>query len=360
MKFKSVQTILILTVSALLLISNFQVDKVGALADENNSIDSDVFNVSGVIYLDKKTGELKPAFRYNAQTTQEVRNGEYAIEFLGGNDQLLSVHRFEPVEVVASVSRKPMPLLLRILCKVKLLQRLFKLPCSTVLDSRIGGFTLRILAKDEVIAIRLTHGAQILDELRPGPQVPRVQIDQPRIKKLPNAGKFSFSWSANDPDGDMLFYRVRSSYDNQKTWVVVSSGVPFLSFSIDDLSRIPKSDHIFFQVLASDGVNTGSDVIGPFSTFAKLPTTMIISPKNGDVVQANQPIIFLGSGSDPEEENTISDERLVWSSNISGELGKGQTLQLDKGLPEGVHQIKLTVKDSDGNEASTTISLIVK
>ena len=91
-----------------------------------------------------------------------------------------------------------------------------------------------------------------------------------------------------------------------------------------------------------------------------MPTAQIINPKDGDSIQQGYPIILLGAGDSPEEENTIPDERLTWSSDISGVLGSGQTLQVEKPLPKGKHVITLTVTDKLGNIDFKSINLVIK
>lgn len=321
----------------------------------------DVFDISGTINLDEKTGKLMPVFRYQGTVTQEVKDGEYAVELLNLESKVLATYGFKPTEIVPTVYVKPTLLsrILKILCKTKMLENLFGSLCSANSQQKTGVFGVRIPAQSGVTKISLKYGSRRLEELGPGPQSPTVRFEPVSLGKLPTTGEFRLSWSANDLDGDRLYYRVLFSEDNKKTWKIVSSGVPHPSFSWD-VSRLRQSNVIFFQVLASDGVNTGSDIIGPFSSSSKLPIAEIITPKNGESVNSGRPVIFLGSGSDPEEDSTIPDDRLIWSSSVDGTLGYGQTLQLDKGLSKGNHQITLKVKDKDGNESSTTVNITVK
>lgn len=326
-----------------------------------------IFYISGVIDLKKDTGYLTPVFSFTTsedETFNDLKKGEYSIELLDSNNSILLQQTFQPAELVPTVQAPKQTLyqkIINFLCQISIIRR-FSIICPitppTDLTSRTGSFSLRIPYTDGVTTIRLKHNSKLLDELKPGSGFPSVKINPVGVKQLPESGEFKLFWSSDDPDGDKIHYYVRVSYDNKKTWRSVSVGVPYPQLSWD-VSRVPKSDSIFFQVLASDGINTSSDIVGPFSASVKMPVAQIIHPKDGDSIKEGWPIIFFGSGSSPEESNTIPDERLTWSSNISGILGNGQTLQIDKGLPKGKHIITLSVMDKYGNKDSASVNLII-
>lgn len=321
-----------------------------------------IFSISGTIDFGNDTGKLSPVFSYNSTVLNDLKRGEYSVELLGRGDSMLFKQDFQPAQIVAQYNVPKQSLytkILSFLCRISLLNR-FNITCPYV-DSALGtgGFVFKLPYIDSTTTIRLKHGSKILDQLQPGSNFPSIKINPIATRQLPTAGEFKFSWSANDIDNDKLYYLVLISNDNQKTWKTISSGVPYPQLSYD-VSRIPKSDGIFFQVLASDGINTSSDIVGPFSASAKMPMAQIINPKDGDSIQQGYPIILLGSGNSPEEENTIPDERLTWSSDISGILGNGQTLQVEKPLPKGKHTITLSVIDKYGNKSSASINLTIK
>ena len=292
-----------------------------------------VFHISGFIDMENHSGKLSPVFIYDGKIIGPEKRGDYFIELIADhnsdhNYSVLDYQEFSPIIIVDS-------------------------------NSKTGSFSFNLPYRSEnVVGIRLRYGQKVLDEIKPGYNSPTIQINPVVTKQLPNTGEFKFSWSANDIDDDKLYYLVLISKDSQKTWKTISSGVPYPQLSYD-VSRIQKSDGIFFQVLASDGINTSSDMVGPFSASVKMPMAQITNPKDGDSIQQGYPVILLGSGNSPEEESTIPDERLTWSSDISGILGNGQTLQVEKPLSKGKHVITLSVIDKYGNKGSVSVNLII-
>ncbi len=86
------------------------------------------------------------------------------------------------------------------------------------------------------------------------------------------------------------------------------------------------------------------------------PTSTIASPAAGASYTTSQTISFQGSGVDPED-GTLSGASLVWTSNLSGQLGTGGSFS--RTLPAGTHTITLTAADSKGayGSASRTITV---
>ena len=74
------------------------------------------------------------------------------------------------------------------------------------------------------------------------------------------------------------------------------------------------------------------------------PTVTILAPGNGATVSATTAISFSGSASDTTDGNISS--KLVWKSNISGQIGTGASFS--RTLPAGSHTISATVTDSLG------------
>jgi hypothetical protein len=66
-------------------------------------------------------------------------------------------------------------------------------------------------------------------------------------------------------------------------------------------------------------------------------------------------VILRGAGYDADD-GQFSDESLVWESDRDGILGSGTTL-VTPPLSVGHHVIRLQVKDSDGNSASSSVAL---
>ena len=165
------------------------------------------------------------------------------------------------------------------------------------------------------------------------------------------------NWTASDPDGDSLSYSVLYSNDNKQSWFAVAMDLTATTYGLDT-STLPGGTSAFVRILASDGVNTGQGDAGPFAVTGKEPTALINAPVNGATYAPGQAVLLVGDGFDLDD-GSLPESRLVWTSNRDGLLGTGRTLELDD-LSEGTHTITLTVGDSQGNQATASITLAVR
>jgi hypothetical protein len=85
------------------------------------------------------------------------------------------------------------------------------------------------------------------------------------------------------------------------------------------------------------------------------PTVKILSPANGATVTATTSAAFSGSATDTTDGDISA--RLIWHSNVSGQIGTGASFS--KALPAGSHTITATVKDSIGYTTQVGIVLTV-
>ncbi|MFC1553702.1 PKD domain-containing protein [candidate division KSB1 bacterium] len=88
------------------------------------------------------------------------------------------------------------------------------------------------------------------------------------------------------------------------------------------------------------------------------PVALITSPKNLDVFNTGQQITFIGSGLDPED-GTLSGASLVWISDQDDEIGTGIIFSTSS-LSDNIHNITLTVTDSEGLTDSYSIQIEVR
>ncbi|MBA2684872.1 MAG: PKD domain-containing protein [Gemmatimonadaceae bacterium] len=87
------------------------------------------------------------------------------------------------------------------------------------------------------------------------------------------------------------------------------------------------------------------------------PTAQITSPSSGAVILPGASISFAGTGTDPED-GTLSGASLVWTDNVSGQIGTGTSFPLAT-LSGGPHIITLTATDSKGAHGTATMSFTV-
>ncbi|MCF6337307.1 MAG: hypothetical protein L3J84_05055 [Gammaproteobacteria bacterium] len=86
------------------------------------------------------------------------------------------------------------------------------------------------------------------------------------------------------------------------------------------------------------------------------PTAVITSPANGSVHSEDRNVLFVGRGMD-DEDGALTGARLVWSSQIDGQLGTGT--DIFSMLSAGSHTITLKATDSDGATGTDTIAITV-
>jgi hypothetical protein len=155
-----------------------------------------------------------------------------------------------------------------------------------------------------------------------------------------NGGRLSFRWSGEghinvsikEDDGKVLL-------GPKKNW----NGVETITFYV--------SDGIFPEIKDSVTI-TVTPVNDPPEQLK------ISSPNNLSEVQFGESITLIGSAYDPD---VIYGDKLTfkWSSDITGELGHGDTLE-DVRLPIGEHTITLEVSDEENVTSTTSISINVK
>jgi hypothetical protein len=189
------------------------------------------------------------------------------------------------------------------------------------------------------------------------PNAPTVQV------LTPNGGEtvgdeLIIKWDAADEDGDELVYAVQYSPDMGANWQAVATHVPTMTLVVSDTFSLPGSDgEALIRVIASDGVNTGSDTSDePFTMQPHAPVAHIDSPDDGDVFPPGTLIILQGGALD-SEDGTIPGDSLKW---FEGDrvLGSGKEISLS-GLTKGGHTITLRATDSDRmtGEDSVTIHI---
>jgi len=98
----------------------------------------------------------------------------------------------------------------------------------------------------------------------------------------------------------------------------------------------------------------GNEGFSEISVDILSPIARIFHPSDGETRTAGSMVPFVGRGDDAEEAN-LTGGALVWTSNIDGPLGTGETFNAP--LSAGMNVVTLTVTDSDGNSADVSITL---
>jgi alpha-tubulin suppressor-like RCC1 family protein len=190
------------------------------------------------------------------------------------------------------------------------------------------------------------------------PYRPTVTMTSPATgSTLPGTGPLTVSWNASDASGEPLEFSVMYSADGGSSWSPIANNLTTASTSIDAGQLTGANGNGIIRVIASDGVNAGSDEAQALTVPPKAPTVAIDAPTSGATFTAAQAVPLQGWASDPQD-GSLSGAELTWTSNIDGVLGTGSLIVAD-GLSVGVHQITLTAVTSDGRTATATTQITV-
>ena len=195
---------------------------------------------------------------------------------------------------------------------------------------------------------------QVLDEINVSQNAPTVKLTAPNGGES-WSGTQTITWDASDPDDDPLRFNLLYTPDDGRSWFPIASNVEGNSFEVDT-SLLPGGTQAKVRVIATDGFNTAEDDSDEtFEVSEKGPDVIIRSPDSGTQFDSGQPITFQGDATDLEDAE-IPDDSFIWSYG-STTFATGR--QVSAVLPDGTHQVTLTVVDSNGNTGESTIDITV-
>ena len=119
----------------------------------------------------------------------------------------------------------------------------------------------------------------------------------------------------------------------------------------------PGAHSITASVIDSEGNQSSESVSIAVNTVSDdAPQLAITSPSSGSTFNEDDVISFTANASDTEDGNIGSN--ISWSSNLDGSIGTGSSINTT--LTAGNHTISAVVTDSDGNQVTQVISLVVE
>jgi hypothetical protein len=146
-------------------------------------------------------------------------------------------------------------------------------------------------------------------------------------------------------------YLLRYSNDGGQTFRAVAPSLSETEYTVD-LDTLPGGDRCRFQVLATEGIRTGSALSDVFSVARKPRQVVILADAPHTEVGQGQTLWLRGFAFSPEAGS--GDPRdLAWSSDKDGELGSGPEL-VSRGLTPGRHRISLRAPDGLGGTTVTS------
>jgi hypothetical protein len=285
-------------------------------------------------FVDETTAYLEPILSFNTIGPVETGSGTHRIEVLDVSEEVLFTRYFTPsiAQTLRSGESKSL---------IGLPSFAELIPINT-LAAKI------IIRNDEqkIIGEQLIKGiAPVVNLLFP---IGGEQID----------GEQNISWTASDSDTapDNIVYWIQYSADGGNKWLTLGQNISENSLKVNFDELPGSSNGALIKVLASDGVNTGTDTSESFSVSKKLPTVEITLPDDNQILPADKPNFFEGYGYDLDD-GVLPGDAHIWSSNIDGEIGAGYEIVLSD-LSKGRHNITLTVTDSDNNVSSDTLTIV--
>ena len=137
-------------------------------------------------------------------------------------------------------------------------------------------------------------------------------------------------------------------------WVPVGTAITTTQLAVN-AAELAGGTAARVRVLATDGVNTGSDESdAAFTVGSKGPSVFILAPEGDVRFMPGTPLWLQGYGYDLED-GTLEGAALRWRSDRDGDLGTGSQALVT--LAPGRHVITLAATDKDGNHATASITV---
>lgn len=212
---------------------------------------------------------------------------------------------------------------------------------------------------DGTTSIALTYkGEMLLDERVVSGNPPTVAIVEPVEPAFWKDGETrKIAWKGDDPDPDTtLHYAVFYSHNAGQDWQLLASELSDTSLEVA-VDTLAGGIDTRFRVVATDGVNTGmAETPNVIDVPNKAPMAVLLEPSS--YLFAPETIVLLRGSATDLEDGSIPEGKLVWSSNVQGELGKGYEIATNT-LTPGPHTLTLTATDSDGSSASVSADVFI-
>jgi len=185
-----------------------------------------------------------------------------------------------------------------------------------------------------------------------------VPVEPPRVwfvdePKGECSGKRTVRWAAANPAEKTLHYIVRYSADRGDSWRVIQPRTT-KSELVVDFDRLPGGQYCLLQVLATEGIRTGSATSQPFSVPKRPREVVIASPGGGTHVHTGESTFLTAEVFSPSF-GSAPPHAITWTSDVQGQVGAGRRLDT-RVLKPGRHVIRVAAPDGcDGTCSATTV-----
>lgn len=210
----------------------------------------------------------------------------------------------------------------------------------------------------DTVKFQIVKDGTVLAELPVSANPPIVADVTPQAATTLNT-PYTITWTGSDPDGGNLTYTVEYNPDVTNTssaWIVLADELGTLSWA-EDFSQLPGGKHARIRITVDDGVLSATAESAEFVVPFKKPEVFLGELPWGAVYNYGGDVLLMAEAFDPQDE-WVPDDKLKWTSDISGNLGYGSELIVSD-LPPGNHTITLTATNSAGLSSSTTVSIQV-
>ncbi len=225
--------------------------------------------------------------------------------------------------------------------------------------NEIEYFIAPIRENTAIHSLKLYYQGLLLTTTTASAHAPTVSLITPNGGQNYASGPINVTWSANDADGDTLYYAVQYSPDNGASWETLGVDLPTPSLTVNS-AELTASTTALIQVIASDGFNTGSaQSAATFTVQPHAPAVTINTPMAGAVITGSQQL-FLDATAFDMQDGALDGTNVQWHSDMNGSLGSGAVLTFNPMiLSEGFHTMTVTAKDSAGLTNSATTQVLV-
>ena len=289
-------------------------------------------DVSGVSASDVT---VLPVLPLRSGTSLGVPSGGYKLEFLDGDENVLSSVSFGTYTVVVEGSGG---------------------------TSEVEGWVVPVAEPSGWASYRILEppvpgsgagGAEgssssrtVLVEVTRSANAPAVSVTAPIAGQVLSGDEATFSWTGSDADGDDLSYTVEYSSDGGASYETIAVGYESTSLTVDRAS-LAGSATAKVKVSATDGTRTASAESAVFTVAQNRPEVFIHSP-DSNLISGSGALVLDATAYDTED-GLLESSSVQWSSNSGGNLGTGGYVVIyPEDLESGVHRLTATATDSAG------------
>lgn len=271
---------------------------------------------------------LDPVFTQKIIGSTDPGTGSYAIKVLSGSSAVLYTRYFDPVSAVSD-----------------------NVDGTTYFSSPYFHQWIPVTPGAASIIV-VDNNGNTLSTVALSGTAPTVTFTSP-ASGFTGTGQQPVSWTINSPTATSFTSRLLFSSNGGTTWSQIAQTTS--NSTTVDFTYLPGTANGLFQLIATDGVNSGSATSIPFTVSKHKPSTVVINtPLTGAVQRASDPVYLSGAVYDADD-GVLSGTALKWSSDVQGALGTGSPLITS--LKAGTHTLTLTGTDSDGNSISATTKI---